>query len=53
MEKDCERPLTAGGTGTMENSGDIFSLLYLSEGNVLFSQADLRELLKKANENNS
>jgi Sensors of blue-light using FAD len=37
----------------MENSGDIFSLLYLSEGNVPFSQADLRELLKKANENNS
>jgi Sensors of blue-light using FAD len=37
----------------MEKSGDIFSLLYLSEGNVLFSQADLRELLKKAHENNS
>src|ERR1700734_2023146 len=35
------------------NSGDIFSLLYLSEGSVPFSQADLRELLRKANENNS
>ncbi len=37
----------------MENSGDIFSLAYLSEGTVPFSQADLRELLRKANENNS
>jgi Sensors of blue-light using FAD len=36
----------------MKNSGDIFSLLYLSEGSVPFSQADLRELLRKANENN-
>jgi Sensors of blue-light using FAD len=37
----------------MENSGVIFSLLYLSEGAVPFSQTELRVLLQKANENNS
>jgi hypothetical protein len=49
----CERLPTTGAYRIMENSGDIFTLLYLSEGTVPFSQADLRELLQKANENNS
>lgn len=37
----------------MENSGDIFSLLYLSEGNIPFSKNDLQELLTIARENNT
>jgi hypothetical protein len=37
----------------MANSGDIFSLIYLSESTIDFSQQDLRELLTKARENNS
>ena len=37
----------------MANSDDVFSLIYLSEGTVDFSQQDLRELLTKARENNS
>ena len=37
----------------MNNSGDMFSLVYLSEGSVPFSERDLRELLTKSRENNS
>ena len=37
----------------MEKSDDIFSLLYLSEGTVPFSQEDLRALLTQSLENNS
>jgi nucleotide-binding universal stress UspA family protein len=37
----------------MTDTGNIFSLLYLSEGTVPFSHDDLRELLTKARENNS
>jgi Sensors of blue-light using FAD len=44
---------TIGGRRFMENSGDIFSLLYLSEGSIPFSKKDLRELLTKARENNT
>jgi hypothetical protein len=37
----------------MEDSSDIFSLLYLSEGTVPFSQEDLRALLTKSREDNA
>ena len=37
----------------MEGTGDIFSLVYVSEGNTTFSKKDLRELLTKSRENNS
>ncbi|MGA1984686.1 MAG: BLUF domain-containing protein [Candidatus Sulfotelmatobacter sp.] len=37
----------------MTDTGNIFSLLYLSKGTIPFSAKDLRELLDKARENNS
>jgi hypothetical protein len=37
----------------MNNSGDMFFAVYLSEGSFPFSEKDLRELLTKSRENNS
>jgi Sensors of blue-light using FAD len=37
----------------MNNSGEMFSVVYLSEGSVPFTEKDLGELLKKSRENNS
>jgi Sensors of blue-light using FAD len=37
----------------MNNSGEMFSVVYLSEASVPFSEKDLRELLTKSRENNS
>ena len=37
----------------MANTGDIFSLLYLSGSTVPFTAKDLRDLLAKSRENNS
>jgi hypothetical protein len=37
----------------MANSGNIFSLLYLSGSTVPFAEKDLRDLLAKSRENNS
>jgi hypothetical protein len=39
--------------GNMANTGNIFSLLYLSGSTVPFAEKDLRNLLDKSRENNS